>query len=203
MSQLRSKGIRDERVLTVLGQTRREKFVLPKFQKRTYDDGALPIEHGQTISQPYMVAIMTECLALNGDESVLEIGTGSGYQTAVLSQLCCEVVTIERVAALSTRAREVLGNEGYCNIRFEVGDGTLGVPEFAPYDAILVTAGAPQMPTSLYEQLKLNGRMVIPTGGSDMQSLQVVKKLKDGPSVRYVCDCRFVKLIGSEGWTAS
>ncbi|MDA1015654.1 MAG: protein-L-isoaspartate(D-aspartate) O-methyltransferase [Planctomycetota bacterium] len=200
ISQLRSKGIRDERVLAVLGRTRRERFVSPKFEVRTYEDGPLPIEHGQTISQPYMVALMTECLELTGDESVLEIGTGSGYQSAVLAQLCREVVTIERFESLSATARDALRAEGHRNIRFELGDGTIGVREFAPYDAIIVTAAAPRVPESLYQQLKLTGRMVIPTGGADVQTLQVVEKRSAGPSIRDICGCRFVKLIGAEGW---
>jgi len=200
VEELRRKGIQDERVLEAIGRTRRERFVPEALQTQAYEDRALPIGSGQTISQPFIVALMTEALELQGDETVLEIGTGSGYQAAIVSQLCSRVVTIERLPELSEVARRVLEAEGYTNIIYAVGDGTLGWPQHAPYDGILVTAAAPLVPPSLYAQLAPGGRMVIPVGDETSQELQVITRTAEGPRVRSLCDCAFVKLIGQEAW---
>ncbi|MEX2316067.1 MAG: protein-L-isoaspartate(D-aspartate) O-methyltransferase [Pirellulales bacterium] len=198
--QLEARGIQDQRVLTVIGRTHRELFVPENVREQAYLDDALPIAAGQTISQPYIVALMTQELGLTGDERVLEIGTGSGYQAAILSQLCREVVTVERIEQLSAQAREVLDRLGYRNIEFYVGDGTLGWLARAPYDGIIVTAAAPKIPTPLYEQLTEGGRMVIPVGDEAAQTLLVVERHDPEPFVREACGCRFVKLIGAAGW---
>jgi protein-L-isoaspartate(D-aspartate) O-methyltransferase len=187
-------------VLSAIADTRRELFVPDDVREQAYVDDALPIAAGQTISQPYIVALMTQELRLVGDERVLEIGTGSGYQTAILSQLCRRVVTVERIQQLSDEAREVLGRLGYRNIDFHVGDGTLGWPEQAPYEGIIVTAAAPKIPTPLYEQLAEGGRIVIPVGDESAQTMLVVERREPEPIVREACNCRFVKLIGAAGW---
>lgn len=180
----------------------RERFVPPDLWDRAYENSALPIEAGQTISQPLMVASMTQELELNGHERVLEIGTGSGYQTAILAELAREVITIERIEALAAPARERLEDLGYSNIEFHVGDGTLGWPAGAPYDAILVTAGAPRYPQPLYGQLAMGGRLVVPVGDESTQTLQVVTRTELGPHIRDAGGCRFVRLIGAAGWSA-
>ncbi len=198
--QLEARGIHDGRVLSVIGRTHRELFVPEYLREQAYLDDALPIAAGQTISQPYIVALMTQELGLTGDERVLEIGTGSGYQAAILSQLCREVVTVERIGLLSEQAREVLDRLGYRNIEFYVGDGTLGWPARAPYDGIIVTAAAPRIPDPLYEQLAEGGRMVIPVGDEAAQTLLVVERHDPEPLIRESCGCRFVKLIGAAGW---
>lgn len=199
--QLEAHGITDDRVLDVIERTHRDRFVPDELRDHAYDDSALPIGAGQTISQPYIVALMTQSLELEGDERVLEIGTGSGYQAAILAQLCAEVVTIERLPELSETARKILAEEGFTNIRFRDGDGTLGWPEFAPYDGILVTAAAPAVPEPLFEQLKPGGRMIIPVGDEDSQRLLCIEKQANGDAwSRELCGCRFVKLIGESGW---
>lgn len=198
--QLEAQGISDRRVLEAIERTHREKFVPEDLRECAYANNALPIGAGQTISQPYMVAIMTQELRLTGTEKVLEIGTGSGYQAAILAQLCKRVVTIERFAELSLAAQQVLAELGYENIEFRTGDGTLGCPEEAPFDGIIVTAAAPEIPRPLYDQLKEQGRLVIPVGDEYMQTLQVVIRAHPEPVIRDVCDCRFVKLIGEAGW---
>ena len=200
---LEAKGIRDARVLEVMSRTPRELFVLADQQAAAYEDRALPIPAGQTISQPYMVALMTHELALSGDESVLEIGTGSGYQTAILAPLCRRVVTLERIAELSDSARRVLDGLHLFNIEYHQGDGTLGWPAGAPYDRIVVTAAAPAIPPRLYEQLKIGGKLVIPVGTGAVQMLQTIVRRPEGPLVIDVCECCFVKLIGEAGWQAS
>lgn len=197
---LETSGIRDPRVLEAIENTRRDLFVPAEFRQRAYDDNALPIGAGQTISQPYMVALMTQELKLTGGEIVLEVGTGSGYQSAVLSQLCRQVVTIERIQQLSDSARSVLTDLGYTNIEFLVGDGTLGCPERGPYDGIIVTAAAPEVPRPLMDQLKSGGRLVIPVGDDFLQTLLVVTQRDPEPLMETVCGCRFVKLIGQAGW---
>jgi len=169
--QLKARGIRDPRVLAVMGEIPREKFVVPSLVEQAYEDRPLYIGHEQTISQPYIVALMTEALQLKGHERVLEIGTGSGYQTAVLAHLCKEVFTIERVGELAQRARAVLEQQGLANIHFRTGDGSLGWPEEAPFDAILVTAGATELPPTYREQLVEGGRLVIPLGPIGAQVL--------------------------------
>jgi protein-L-isoaspartate(D-aspartate) O-methyltransferase len=197
---LRSRGIIDERVLDVIATIRRDRFVPERLRERAYEDNALPIGAEQTISQPYIVALMTQELLLRGDEVVLEIGTGSGYQTAILAQLCQHVVTVERLEELAEPARRVLDELGYNNIEYWTGDGTLGCPERAPFDGIIVTAAAPAMPQPLYEQLNIGGRMVIPIGDEVSQSLEVIQKTETRPETKTACECRFVKLIGAAGW---
>lgn len=197
---LHSNGIRDSRVLTAIGRTPRERFVSQDLQLEAYCDTALPIDCEQTISQPYIVARMTEALALTGHETVLEIGTGSGYQSAILAQLCAKMVTIERFPELSRTARSVLNDLGLHNIEYHVGDGSLGYPERAPYDGIIVTAASPDVPAPLYDQLRMGGRLVIPVGDQFTQVLQVIVKETDGPVSESLGGCRFVKLIGEAGW---
>lgn len=197
---LRRRGIVDERVLDAIAGVDRSRFVPDEYQTHAWDDNALPIAGGQTISQPYIVALMSEALELRGDETVLEIGTGSGYQAAVLCRLCRRVVSIERLSELQEDAKRVLVEIGCDNIVFRTGDGTLGVSEEGPYDGILVTAGAPDVPPALYEQLQVGGRLVIPVGPLEQQELVVVQMTAAGPTKRSLCGCRFVKLIGEQGW---
>ena len=198
--ELEAQGITDIRVLDAIEQTRRDLFVPEEYRDRAYENNALPIGAGQTISQPYIVAIMTQELALSGSEKVLEIGTGSGYQAAILSQLCAEVISMERIAELAHPAQRVFEKLGVENIKFCIGDGTLGWPDDAPYDGIIVTAAAPRIPDPLYQQLKLGGRLVIPVGNEWMQRLEVVEKREPDPKIHSLCNCRFVKLIGQAGW---
>lgn len=198
--QLEARGITDQRVLDVIAATRRDLFVPAEVRHLAYDDNALPIGQGQTISQPFIVALMTQELELTGSERVLEIGTGSGYQTAILAQLARDVVTVERIAELSRPAQSVLADLGYTNIEFRIGDGTLGCPERAPYDGILVTAAAPDVPPPLYDQLVPGGRIVIPVGDEYMQMLKKVIREEPKPRVIDLCSCRFVKLVGQAGW---
>lgn len=198
--QLERRGIRDQRVLDAIERTRRDLFVPQRVRHRAYEDTALPIEFDQTISQPYIVALMTEALGLTGVETVLEVGTGSGYQTAILAQLCRTVTTIERIPSLSEAARNVLGTLNVQNVDYRVGDGTLGCADCAPFDGILVTAASPSMPEPLYGQLKTGGAMVVPVGDASIQSLQLILK-GQSPQVRELCGCRFVKLIGEAGWS--
>ncbi|HTI51297.1 MAG TPA: protein-L-isoaspartate(D-aspartate) O-methyltransferase [Planctomycetaceae bacterium] len=200
IEELIERGITDRRVLDAMAEIPRERFVLEEYHRRAYDDRALPIDAGQTISQPYMVALMTQELRLSGDECVLEIGTGSGYQAAILAKLCRRVVTIERIAELSAKARTVLDSLGIRDVECHVGDGSLGWPADAPYDGIIVTAGAPEMPQELYAQLRPEGRLVIPIGAEHPQMLQTIIKRDGGPLVIDVCECTFVPLIGEEGW---
>jgi protein-L-isoaspartate(D-aspartate) O-methyltransferase len=199
--QLRRRPVEDERVLAAMERVPRELF-LPEAQRgRAYEDAALPIGGGQTMSQPYMVAKMSELLSLDGDERVLDVGTGSGYHAAVLAELADEVVTIERVPELAARAREALAAAGYDNVEVRVGDGTLGVPDRAPYDAIVVAAAAPVLPESLYDQLKIGGRIVVPVGGRSNQRLELIVKSPEGPAVVRSVPCRFVPLVGEEGFS--
>jgi protein-L-isoaspartate(D-aspartate) O-methyltransferase len=198
--ELEFRGITDARVLDSIEATERDRFVPDSLKAAAYDDSALPIGDGQTISQPYIVALMTRELWLTGSEKVLEVGTGSGYQAAILAQLCRSVVTIERIESLSLEAREVLAELGYQNITFVVGDGTLGNPEYAPYDRIIVTASAPSIPEPLYEQLTPGGRLIAPIGDDWTQELVLVQKTDSGPRTTPLCGCRFVKLIGEAGW---
>jgi len=198
--QLVARGISDARVLAAMGEVPRHLFVDEGLRREAYDDNPLPIGEGQTISQPYMVAIMTELLELKGDERVLEIGTGSGYQAAVLSRLCARVFTIERIEGLSIRARKALTECGYENVTFLEGDGSGGWPEDAPYDGIIVTAGAPSVPNVLLEQLSPGGKLVIPVGDRFSQTLKRVVKLEEGVRVENHTGCRFVDLVGHFGW---
>ena len=198
--QLRERDIADERVLAAMERVPREQFVPPELRDRAYDDAALPIGAGQTISQPYMVARICEALALTGREHVLDVGTGSGYQAAVLAELATEVDTIERIPELAERARENLAAAGYGRVRVHVGDGTQGLPERAPFGAIAVAAAAPALPQRLYEQLEPNGRMVIPVGRRWVQRLELVVRSPEGPAVVRSVPCRFVPLVGDEGF---
>ncbi|WP_435010534.1 protein-L-isoaspartate(D-aspartate) O-methyltransferase [Tundrisphaera lichenicola] len=198
--QVRAKGIRDRRVLEALGKVPRPRFVPPDTRKLACEDRAVEIGLDQTISQPFMVAVMTLELGLTGSESVLEIGTGSGYQTAVLAHLAREVFTVERHGELSLRARGVLDGLGLENIHYRIGDGTLGWTEMAPFDRILITAGAPELPTSLFQQLNEGGILVAPLGDDRLQQLTVVRKIGGIAKLRTVLPCHFVKLIGQEGW---
>ncbi len=200
-SQLRRRAIRDERVLAAMLEIPRERFVPPEARLYSYDDGPVPIGWGQTISQPYMTALMAESLELSGRETVLEIGAGSGYAAAVLGALAARVVTIEIVPALAGMARENLrraGRDG--NVTVVCGDGSLGYPDLAPYDAISVAAGAPDLPPALLGQLNDPGRLVIPVGEWDDQELRVVVKRGGAVDERVAAMCRFVPLRGSEGW---
>jgi len=198
--QLRRRGITDERVLAAMTRVPRELFVPERLAARAYDDGALPIGHRQTISQPFVVATLCSLLALEGHERVLDVGTGSGYQAAVLAELAAEVVTIERIAALADEARARLAAAGYANVDVHVGDGSLGVPERAPFDGIAVAAAAPTVPPALYAQLAEGGRLVLPRGSRWGQELVLVVRGPDRPIERISIPCRFVPLLGDEGF---
>jgi protein-L-isoaspartate(D-aspartate) O-methyltransferase len=200
--QLRRRGIKDERVLQAFLKVPRHKFVRPQDIWHAYEDYPLSIGYGQTISQPYMVAIMTELLELKGDEQVLEIGTGSGYQAAILAELAKEVFTIERIPELAKKAEKVLQELGYNNVKVVVGDGSKGLPEFAPYDGIIVTAAAPKPPQPLLEQLKDSGRLVIPVGSRKLQDLLRITRIGNEFKTENFGPCLFVPLIGEEGWKA-
>ena len=201
--QLRSRDIHDPLTLAAMGRVPRERFVREADRDRAYGDHAMAIDCGQTISQPYIVALMSQSLELTGKEKVLEVGTGSGYQAAVLAEIGCEVYTVERLAALAERAKSIIRELGYENVHFRVSDGTLGWPEEAPFERIIVTAAAPSVPKALTEQLAAPGILVIPVGGAHLQSLFQVSKDEAGQlRRRHLCDCIFVKLIGEEGWKA-
>jgi protein-L-isoaspartate(D-aspartate) O-methyltransferase len=199
--QLRGRDIEDERVLTAMERVPREHFVPPDLRDRAYDDAALPIGSGQTISQPYMVARICEALALRGDERVLDVGTGSGYQAAVLAELADEVHTIERIPELAEQARQNLVAAGFERVYVHVGDGTQGLPERAPFTAIAVAAAAPVMPSALYDQLKPRGRLVVPVGKRRVQRLEVIVRSPEGPAVIRSVPCRFVPLVGEDGFS--
>lgn len=201
--RLRRGGIVDERVLAAIGTVPRELFVPEELRTRAYVDGALPIGHGATISQPTMVARICEELRLTGDERVLDVGTGSGYQAAVLAELGAKVVGIERVAELAEQARSALGAAGYPGVDVHVGDGTLGLPELAPFDAIAVAAAAPRPPAALVAQLAAGGRLVVPVGSRRDQRLEVLVRTERGAEVVRSVPCRFVPLVGAEGFAES
>ena len=201
-SQLAGRDIRDERVLGAMERVPRELFVPAELRARAYDDAALPIGSGQTISQPAMVALICELLALCGDERVLDVGTGSGYQAAVLAELAEEVHTVERLPELAERAHAALEAAGYARrVVMHVGDGTVGDPEHAPFAAIAVAAAAPEVPSTLYEQLEPKGRLVLPVGNRHDQLLELVVREADGPKVTRSVPCRFVPLVGREGFS--
>ena len=202
-TQLRSRDITDERVLAAMERVPREVFVPPELRPRAYDDAALPIGGGQTISQPYMVAIICQALALHGRERVLDVGTGSGYQAAVLAELAREVHSVERLPELADQARRNLGAAGYERVQVHVGDGTRGLPAHEPFDAIAVAAAAPELPQSLYDQLRPAGRLVVPVGGRRGQELQLIVRSPEGPAVARSVPCRFVPLVGEEGFEAN
>lgn len=195
--------IRDERVLAAMAEVPRERFVPPDLAPYAYEDSALPIGYGQTISQPLMVAIMTEAIGPRPEDRVLEVGTGCGYQAAVLSRLVREVVTVERVAPLTERARQTLADLGYANVTVHQAVREMGWAEGAPYDAIVVTAGAPHVPRSLLGQLAAAGRMVIPIGPMRAQELVRVRKTDHGIELTRLGPCGFVPLIGEEAWGES
>ena len=199
-SQLRARGIRDERVLAAMFRVPRHEFVSEEHRDQVYEDHPIPIGEGQTISQPYIVAIMLEALAFNPSETVLEIGTGSGYQTALLAELVRQVYSVERYASLARAAQATLARLGFNNLEVILGDGSRGLPDRAPFDAIVVSAAAPQIPPPLFEQLREGGRMVIPVGPAHAQELQLVRKHEGQPVVTSMEGCRFVPLIGSEGY---
>ncbi len=200
MEQLVSRGITDERVLTAMGTVPRQRFVEPGQEAIAYSDRPLPIGHHQTISQPYIVARMTEELELAPDDRVLEIGTGSGYQAAVLAELVQQVYTVEKIEPLLKQAQRILAELGYDNVFTKRLDGTRGWPESAPFDAILVTAGAPNVPRPLVEQLADGGRMIIPVGDQSLQELSKVTKKGGKAREEKLGGCRFVPLLGAHGW---
>jgi protein-L-isoaspartate(D-aspartate) O-methyltransferase len=202
-SQIRSRGIGDQRVLKIMETIPRHLFVDEALRDQAYNDNPLPIDERQTISQPYIVALMTEALNLKGNEKVLELGTGSGYQTAILAELAERVFSIERIASLASGARKILDSLNYYNVAIRVGDGTYGWKEESPFDAIIVTAGAPDIPKTLVEQLIVGGRLVIPIGGRHSQALIKLTRLSEGINDVKKEDlggCRFVDLIGDHGW---
>jgi protein-L-isoaspartate(D-aspartate) O-methyltransferase len=198
--QLRRRGIHDERVLQTMEEVPRHEFIPESVRHRAYHDQPVPIGEEQTISQPYIVAVMTQYLAVEPENVVLEIGTGTGYQAAVLSRLGKQVYTVERHGSLAERAREIFRRLGYDNVEVTIGDGTRGVPEHAPYDRILVAAAAPSIPAPLVEQLQEGGRMVIPVGSSDTQVLQLLRKSQGEIFTSNLEGCRFVPLIGESGF---
>jgi protein-L-isoaspartate(D-aspartate) O-methyltransferase len=200
--QIAARGVRSKAVLSALRKVPRELFLPDRLREFAYDDAPLPIEAEQTISQPYIVALMTEALALKGGEKVLEIGTGSGYAAAVLAEIAGEVYTVERIEQLAHTAAVRLADLGYKSIQVRHGDGTLGWPEHAPYDAIIVAAGGPQIPDTLKRQLKVGGRLVIPVGADQRaQELVRVTRSSDGKfKTEDIADVRFVPLVGQEGW---
>lgn len=197
---LRQRGITSERVLHAMQNVERHQFVMPAFTNRAYDDSALPIANGQTISQPYTVAVMTEKLGVEKGSKVLEIGTGSGYQAAVLAEMGCRVFTIERHMELHLQARKLLEKLNY-RVAARCGDGTVGWKEFAPYDGIIVTAAAPEIPQPLLNQLAEGGKLVVPVGTMAGQSLRVVMRIGDTFETTEVQGFKFVPLIGKEGWS--
>ncbi|HUU51142.1 MAG TPA: protein-L-isoaspartate(D-aspartate) O-methyltransferase [Nitrospinota bacterium] len=198
--QLINRGIKDQKVLDAMAKIPRHLFVEQALRDRAYGDYPLPIGEKQTISQPYIVALMTEALKLAGDEKVLEIGTGSGYQTAILAELAIKVYSIERIKSLSIKARKNLDKLKYHNTVLKVFDGTYGWKEEAPFNVIMVTAASPNIPETLVDQLAINGRMVIPVGGSFSQNLIKVVKNEEGIKTSNLSGCVFVKLIGNHAW---
>jgi protein-L-isoaspartate(D-aspartate) O-methyltransferase len=199
-SQLRDRGIRNQRVLDAMLQIPRHEFVSEEYKSQAYEDHPIPIGKGQTISQPFIVAASLQALSLQGTESVLEIGTGSGYQTALLATLAKMVYSIERHDVLAASSEATLKKLGINNVKIVVGDGSFGLPEFSPYEAILVSAAAPEIPHILFEQLAEGGRMVIPVGPQQSQELQLVRRQAGKPVVEVIEGCRFVPLIGASGY---
>ncbi len=198
--QLIPRGIGDGKVLAAMRKAPRHLFTSGKSLENSYADYPLPVGEGQTISQPYMVALMTQCLELKGGEKVLEIGTGSGYQAAILAEIAKEVYSVERYDTLAQKAQAILDGLGYKNIKIKTGDGTEGWGEFAPYDGIIVTAGAPSVPEPLIEQLAEHGRLIIPVGGPFGQELLLIRKNQGEFTQESICGCTFVPLVGKYGW---
>jgi protein-L-isoaspartate(D-aspartate) O-methyltransferase len=197
-TQLRGRGIRDERVLSAMARLPRHEFVEPCYRDQAYEDYPLPIAAGQTVSQPYMVALMLEALHLEASSRVLEIGTGSGYQTALLAELAAHVYSVERQAQLAREAEARLSRLGLTNVTLRIADGSKGLPDYAPFDAIVVSAATSQIPTPLFDQLREGGRMIIPIGPPEAQELQLVRKAQGKPRITLREGCRFVPLISSE-----
>jgi protein-L-isoaspartate(D-aspartate) O-methyltransferase len=198
--QIRRRHISDERVLEAMARVPRHEFVPGEFRGRAYEDAPLPIGDGQTISQPYIVAAMTAALRLTGSEKVLEIGAGCGYQGAILGGLASQVYTIECRSELAAEASERLARLGYANVHVHCGDGTLGLPELAPFDAILVAAAAPSVPAPLVEQMAAGGRMIVPVGDAENQELQLIERTDRAMRTTILEPCRFVPLVGAHGW---
>jgi protein-L-isoaspartate(D-aspartate) O-methyltransferase len=198
--QLRARGIRDERVLAAMAKVPREEFAEAEGIREAYGDHPLPIGEGQTVSQPYIVASMVEALQIAPEDHVLEVGTGTGYQAAVLAELAAEVFTIERYPELARKAQQILSRLGYSNVHVAVGDGSLGLPEHAPYSKILVAAAAPGVPTPLITQLEEGGRLVIPIGTRTEQQIHLIRRVGDQTTTTVHELCRFVPLVGEEGW---
>jgi protein-L-isoaspartate(D-aspartate) O-methyltransferase len=202
-SQLRQRGIRDERLLVAMNKVPRHEFVNEQNWNEAYADHPIPIPEQQTTSQPYMIAAMIQAAKIQPEDRVLEIGAGSGYQTALLAELASQVFAVERYISLAEAAQNTLERLGYRNAKIAIGDGSLGLPEFAPFDAIIVSAAAPRVPQALAEQLALGGRLLIPVGESEQQLLQLVQRHADGTiSIRTLEGCRFVPLIGEQGFAA-
>jgi len=199
--QLRARGIKDARVLNAFSKVERHKFLPEELKVSAYADFPIPIGQGQTISQPYIVALMTQCLDLAPGDKVLEIGTGSGYQTAILAELAKEVCTVERFADLAKKSGEILKQAGYSNIHTKLDDGTLGWPEEAPFDRIIITAAAPRVPLPLIDQLKNGGKLVLPLGDSYSQMLTIVEKNSNKINYTEICSCVFVPLVGKYGFS--
>jgi protein-L-isoaspartate(D-aspartate) O-methyltransferase len=198
-TQLRARGIRDERLLRAMATVPRHEFVEPRYRDQAYEDHPLPIGAGQTVSQPYIVALMLEILQLEPSSKVLEIGTGSGYLTALLARLSAHVYSVERHPQLAREAEDTLSRLGFSNITVLVGDGSKGLPEHAPFDAIVVSAAASQIPAPLLDQLREGGRMIIPVGPSEAQELQLIQKREGKPLITVLEGCRFVPLIEGQG----
>lgn len=199
-TQLRPRGISDARVLNAFLRVPREDFFPDELRSFAYEDAAFPIGGAQTVSQPYMVAIMTELLKLKGDEKVLEVGTGSGYQAAILAELAGEVYSIERFGTLASKAEDLLASLKLTNVHIKVGDGTLGWPEEAPFERIIITAASPMVPQPLLEQLKDGGKLLLPLGETYSQVLTLIEKKKDKFEYTDICPCVFVPLVGKYGW---
>ena len=199
--QLMPRGIKDQKVLNAFYRIERHKFIPEDLRNSAYADFPVPIGEGQTISQPYIVALMTEYLGLTGKEKVLEIGTGSGYQTAILSELAGEIYSVERFEVLAVRAQAILNELGYKNIKVKAGDGTLGWEEAAPFDRIIITAASPKIPLPLIEQLADNGKLILPLGESVSQVLTLLEKKEGQLKSVDVCGCVFVPLVGKYGWS--
>jgi protein-L-isoaspartate(D-aspartate) O-methyltransferase len=199
-SPLRARGIRDERALAAMSHVPRHEFVAVDYRDQVYEDHPIPIGEGQTISQPYIVAIMLQALTLDSSDVVLEVGTGSGYLTALLADLTRRVYSVERHASLARTAQATLARLGYANVEILVGDGGDGLPDRAPFDAVIVSAAAPQIPPPLFEQLREGGRLIVPVGPPQAQELQLVRKHGGQPVVSSMEGCRFVPLIGSAGY---
>jgi protein-L-isoaspartate(D-aspartate) O-methyltransferase len=202
-NQLRQRGIRDERLLAAMGRVPRHEFVSRQNWNEAYADHPIPIAEKQTTSQPYMIAAMVQAAQIKPEDRVLEIGAGSGYQTALLAELASQVFAVERYASLAETAQKTLERLGYRNAKIVTGDGSMGLPEAAPFDAIIVSAAAPRIPLSLVDQLAVGGRLLIPTGDAEQQVLQLIQRNADGTtSVRALEGCRFVPLIGEQGFAA-